>query len=1004
MFSSNIQFYKRIFFLDIVYLVKQMCAFQGKNMFQTPSFILMRLDSRIIQLDWCSELLLISTLSRCYVCDTVKERYRQIGHKLREGEYGACFYVTGDRRDLPSRYEHRGSKTGGAFSSLSADEKFACCEGLQNLKMFCARPGSRLWKVKTDGTVLSTHHFKQALAIPPTNITGPHDMQRVGGSVLEATQNEECGRQSFNFTKLFIIAKKFIFTFKRDGIYILDPDKGSVILWNNSFKDIVDAKTLDDAVYIWTASGRMHALLMLPLDRVLVRLYLRKEYALCAHLCGLHHKYLMELASASSKLQILADLGTKLKDSEVARTIHPLLQQIRKFAREKQNVQRLRSGIFLVENKQFFCSKEGENGESLKSHLCVRSTKEKSRSLSASPESSRRKKNGASRREMKSVSVTSLPELAFRSNGLSTEDGTQPYHRLRAKHDSSGDALVSKSGDSLSSSDSAFHPEGVQVLKELKYSVSWKSLKEKWKMLEGKMKLLNQDTVLEPFDIRPSDYQDAVLDEECSNEHMELVHSYGDKSRPRESHFPVLDVSNITDLCNLFVTCEQSGADKSELVCELLNAICTIYELFIRALLKTDFNIVDDGTVQISKLGRLSNLKSEFNVTGTFPFAYYFADDTVKIIRDEFHLALKTKSLITWLQNRVQDVRLQHTDRLPEHLKDFYSEDAVKLDIILSNIFVVFSELFDPSLMLQYVQTSELSCYYFSLCVILDRYEEGNLYCTGDGTSGQAAYDEMPPPLLLSTIFFMFGVERVETCCKLSKRVSVKDVWYLIMRLLQYAESNGNRESAKSHCYSLFLSYLEKMPASSDCLSKVFSDDHLRLYATVAFEEVNSVANGSCVCGFPVICSKTMLYPDLAKVLVSYYWDSNQGRLIELCKKVPSLWHLILPRKEDGGFSSVLPLIIHLGDTLELEKWLPTMDHDAWSRTLDLLAVFRSGTCVNCGSVFATSKDQLGGMLWSSVGPLMVKALGPHEAVQLMTKYASHIAPGELGVRLVTSF
>ncbi|KDR22801.1 hypothetical protein L798_00714, partial [Zootermopsis nevadensis] len=669
-------------------------AFVGKNMFQTPSFILMRLDSRIIQLDWCSELLLISTLSRCYVCDTVKERYRQIGHKLREGEYGACFYVTGDRRDLPSRYEHRGSKTGGAFSSLSADEKFACCEGLQNLKMFCARPGSRLWKVKTDGTVLSTHHFKQALAIPPTNITGPHDMQRVGGSVLEATQNEECGRQSFNFTKLFIIAKKFIFTFKRDGIYILDPDKGSVILWNNSFKDIVDAKTLDDAVYIWTASGRMHALLMLPLDRVLVRLYLRKEYALCAHLCGLHHKYLMELATASSKLQILADLGTKLKDSEVARTIHPLLQEIRKFAREKQNVQRLRSGIFLVENKQFFCSKEGENGESLKSHLCVRSTKEKSRSLSASPESSRRKKNGASRREMKSVSVTSLPELAFRSNGLSTEDGTQPYHRLRAKHDSSGDALVSKSGDSLSSSDSAFHPEGVQVLKELKYSVSWKSLKEKWKMLE---------------------------------------------------------------------------------------------------------------------------------------------------------------------------------------------------------------------------------------------------------------------------------------------------------------------ESAKSHCYSLFLSYLEKMPASSDCLSKVFSDDHLRLYATVAFEEVNSVANGSCVCGFPVICSKTMLYPDLAKVLVSYYWDSNQGRLIELCKKVPSLWHLILPRKEDGGFSSVLPLIIHLGDTLELEKWLPNMDHAAWSRTLDLLAVFRSGTCVNCGSVFATSKDQLGGMLWSSVGPLMVKALGPHEAVQLMTKYASHIAPGELGVRFFQS-
>lgn len=983
--------------------MKLIYAFQAKNMFQTPSFILMQLDSRIVQLDWCSELLLISTLSRCYICDTVKEQYRQIGHKLREGEYGACFYVAGDYRNLPSRNEHRGSTMSGAFSSLSEGEKFVGCEGVQNLKMFCARPGSRLWEVHIDGTVLSTHHFKQAFAVPPTSITRPNEVQ-LGGSVAETTHNEAWGQQSFNFTKLYIIAKKFIFTFKRNGIYVLDPDKGNVVLWNNSFKDIVDAKTLDDEIYIWMASGQMHAVLMLPVDRVLVRLYLRKQYALCAHLCGLHHNYLMELVPASSKLQILADLGTKLEDSEVARTISPLLQEIGKHSQEKQNVQRLKSGIFLVENMQFFCSKEEGKGESLKSHLYVQSLKEKSRSLSASPESNRRKTNGASQQERKSVSTTSLPELALHSNSVSTEDDTQ-LHRLRAKHNSSGDARVSKSSDSLYSSDSAFPPEGVQVLKELKHSMSWKSLKEKWKILEGKMKLLNQDTVLEPLDIRPSDYQEAVLEEKYSSEDMELVHSCSNKLRHRESHFPILDVSDIIDLCNLLVTYKQNGADKSELVCELLNAIYTIYELFVTALLKTHLSIVDDGIVQISKLCCLSNLKSEFNIISTFPFAHYFTDDMVKIIHDEFHLALKTKYLITWLQHKVQNVGLQHMDQFPKHFKDSYSEDAVKLDIFLSNILVIFSELFDPTLALQCIQTSELSCYYLSLCVILDRYEEGNLYHVGDSTSGQATYDEMPPPLLLSTIFFMFSMERVETCCKLSKQVSVKDVWYLVMRLQQHIEDNeNNKEAARSHCYSLFLSYLEKMPASSDCLSKVFSDDQLRLYVTVAFEELNSVTNGSCVCGFPVASSRTMLYSDLAEVLVSYYWESNQGCLIELCKKVPSLWHLILPRRQNEGFSSVLPLIIHLGDTLELAKWLPCMDHAAWSQTLDHLTTFRSGTCLNCGSVFTTSKDQLGGILWSSVGTLMVKALGPHEAVQLLTKYASHIIPGELGARLVTSF
>lgn len=973
-------------------------------MFQTPSFILMQLDSRVVQLDWCSEMLLVSTLSRCYICDTVKEQYRQIGHKLREGEFGACFFIEGDHHDLPSKYECRGSMMGGTFSSVSEGEKFVDCEGVQNLKMFCARPGSRLWEVHIDGTVLSTHHFKQAFAVPPTCITMPHEMQ-CGDIAGEASQNEVWGQQSFNFTKLYIIAKKFIFTFKRDGIYVLDPDKGSVILWNNSFKDIVDAKTLDDAVYIWMASGHMHAVLMLPVERVLVSLYLRKQYALCAHLCRQHHNYLMELAPTCSKLQILADLATKIEDSEVARTISPLLQEIEKNVHEKQKVQRLKCGIVLVENVQSLCGEEqvGKR-ESLKSGLYIRSLKEKPRSLSASPESNRRKKHGARQQERKSVSTTSLPELACHPDSMSAEDNTQLHHRLCAKYNSSGDVLVSKSSDLLCSSDSGFPSEGVQVLKELKHCVSWKSLKEKWKMLEGRMKLLNQDTVFEPLDVRPSDYQEVVLEEKYSSEDGELVHSCSERLRARLSHFPTLDVSNITDLCHHLVTCEQNGADKSELVCELLSAINSIYELFVTTLLRTDSGIVDDDVIQTSKLCLLSNLKSEFNIIGTFPFVHYFTDDTVKVICDEFHLALKTKYLITWLQHKVTDFGLQHTNQFPEHFKDYYSEDALKLDILLSNILVIFAELFDPMLTLQYIQTSDLSCYFLSLCVILDRYEDGNLCYVGDSTLQQAMYDELPPPLLLSIIFFMFSMKRVETCCKLSKQVSVKDVWYLVMRLQQHLEGNGDKEAMRSHCYSLFLSYLEKMPASSDCLSEVFADDQLRLYVTAAFEELNSVTDESCVCGFPVSSPRTMPFSDLAEVLVSYYWENNQGRLIKLCKNVPSLWHLILPRRGSEGFSSVLPLIIHLGDTLELTKWLPCMDHAAWSQALDLLTTFHAGTCLNCGSVFTTSKDQLAGMSWSSVGPLMVKALGPHEAVQLLIKYASHIIPGELGMRLVTNF
>lgn len=980
-------------------------------MFQTPSFMLMQLDSRIVQLDWCSELLLVSTLSRCYICDSVKEQYRQIGQKLREGEYGACFYAD-DSHDLPSRYEQRSSTMGAAFSSLNEDEKFVGCEGMQNLKMFCARPGSRLWEVHVDGTVLSTHHFKQAFAVPPTSIIRPRNTQtshQEGSSIGETSQNEPWGQQSFNFRKLDVIAKKFLFTFRRNGIYVLDPSKGSVVLWNNSFTDIVDAKTLNDTIYVWTASGNVHALVMSPVDGFLVRLYLHKQYSLCAELCQQYNNYLMELAPTSSKLHLLADLETKLEDDEVARKISPLLQEIGKHVQEKQNAQRLKSGIFLVENVQFHWGRVEEDEEkSLKSYpnvhtLNVSGQKEKSRSLTASPENNWGKKSGSSQQAQKSVSSTSLPELA--GVAVSADDDVL-FHKkafaMAVPCTSNGNHLVSEANSEFracakqSDSESAFPPEALQALKELKQSVSWKSLKEKWQMLEGKMKLLSQDTSCEPLDVRPADYQEGIFEEAQSCESVvELVHSCSEKTRHRTSHFPVLDTSDVINLCNHFVTYEQNGSDSFELICKLLDAVNNIHDLFVTELIKTHCGMADIVL-------QSSDLKSELNIITMFPFAHYFADDIVKIIRDKFHLALQTERVITWLHDRIKEVQLR--DQFPESFKDLYTEDILKVDILVSRILVTFSELFDPVLTLQYIQTSQLHCYYLSLCVILDRYEEGNLSYVGTGVSEHAACGELPPPLLLSTIFFMLRMERIETCCELSERVTVKDVWYLVMRLQQHLEGNGmDKDAARLHCCSLLLTYLEKMPESSDCLSRVFADNELRLYVTAAFVELNSVMGASCVCGFPLLRPRSLLLSGLAEVMVLHHWENNQGCLTELCKKVPSLWRFVLPHKRSEGFSSVLPLVIHLGDTLELGSWLPYMDHADWVKTLELLTTFQAGTCLNCGSVFTISGGQPRGLLWSSVGLLMVKALGPHEAVQLLTKYVRHIKPGELDARLVSS-
>ncbi|KAJ9575060.1 hypothetical protein L9F63_007721, partial [Diploptera punctata] len=676
--------------------VVNISPFTAKNMFQHPTFPLLDLDSRIVQLDWCSELLLVSTVSRCYICDTFKEQYRQIGQKLREGDYGACFYTAGDQSDLPARSEVKQTSVNRSFSSLNEGEKLPGYEGVQNLKIFCSRPGSRLWQVHIDGSVLSTLQFKQAFANPPVEIIRPYktDGNNQEISTLKCGESEISQNQhTFNFTKLFIIANKFVFTYKYDGMCILDPVNGDVILWTNCFEDIIDVKIINDVIYIWTASGNFHSVGMLPLDKFLVRLYLRKQYTLCAQLCVQHSNYLLELVPTSSKLKLLADLGNKLDSTELSIKISPLLEEITKNVQERQNAQRLQSGIFLVGNSQYFWNEESEiedSRESLPScsqvqSLRVDKQKEKSKSLSASPEIVQRKRSWAGNTQKRTASTLSLPDLVV-ENKLELNDPSK----------TSDNAQGSQSNDLVNSSDLTFPPEAIQTFRDLKQNFSWKminakSLKEKWQMLEDKMKLLNLDTNSEPLD----------------------------------------KMRRITN------------------------------NLFVSALMKED------------------------------------KDD---------------------------------------------------------------------------------------LCSII---------------------------------------------CLNGYRI----MWKMVL----------------------------------------------------------------CVCGFPLLNSPMVPYPELAELMVVYYWENSQGRLLEICKSVPSLWHLILPRNKSERF--IISLIIHLENAVELANWMPSLSYQDWDKTLELLVLFRCGTCLNCGNTFTAPNDEVKGISYSSLGSLLMKSLGPHKAIQLLSKYSSHIDPGELDER-----
>ncbi|KAG8183764.1 hypothetical protein JTE90_002402 [Oedothorax gibbosus] len=211
-----------------------------RNIFQVPTTTLMRLDSKVIQLDFAQDHLLVSTLTRCYLCDTNKEQYLTIGKKLREGEYGACFYP-GQRSVDPCT-------------------------------IYSARPGSRLWEVDIKGNVSCTHQFKTALAVKPEKLFTFRNEVNMDEVV------EEYQPQATNFQKILLVWASsedapFVFTWSPQGVYIFDPKRAEVILWCEDIKGIKDVRCLKTDIYVQFTDGRFFKYSLMSVEQGVCRLY-----------------------------------------------------------------------------------------------------------------------------------------------------------------------------------------------------------------------------------------------------------------------------------------------------------------------------------------------------------------------------------------------------------------------------------------------------------------------------------------------------------------------------------------------------------------------------------------------------------------------------------------------------------------------------------------------------------------------------------------------------------
>ncbi|XP_030917943.1 Hermansky-Pudlak syndrome 5 protein isoform X2 [Geospiza fortis] len=251
-----------------------------------PVQIITTVDSRVVQLDYLDGRLLISSLTRTYLCDTEREKFWKIGNKERDGEFGACFFPVGKS------------------------------SGNQQPLIYCARPGSRMWEVNFDGEVQSTHQFKQLLSSPPLPVvTLRQDPHYTGSS---------CSPQSLSFSKLLYLTEHCVVTWTERGIYVFLPQSLQVLLWSE-VKDIQDIAVHKSELFCLHTNGKVVHLSLLLVDRCIERLMRRGFWTLAARVSCLFQN---SIVSCRARKNLPLDKLEHLKSQLDASTQQDLTAQL----------------------------------------------------------------------------------------------------------------------------------------------------------------------------------------------------------------------------------------------------------------------------------------------------------------------------------------------------------------------------------------------------------------------------------------------------------------------------------------------------------------------------------------------------------------------------------------------------------------------------------------------------------------------------------------------------
>ena len=298
------------------------------------------LDSKIVQIDGFNDWLLVSSTFKTILCNNEREEFKQIGNRPRDGAFGACFSV--DFESLE-----------GQQSQLATIDEFEYERLLMdNVKIFCSRPGMRLWQADLNGNILATHQYKNSnfsaeqVKLLPEGTFNPPDL-------MDKTNQ---------FQLVTSLCNVFVFTWNSSGFFIIDPAHSKILFWTNEFNNLVIAtKVVDSSIYVYLRDGRLLELKFYKLQNYALHLCHTENFSKAAEIIKNNREYFLQLLRESQPESLRVFL--KIRDylianelNETLKNLHEVFEEVS--AKKIQNVVILSKNSFNAKEKTDKIKKE----------------------------------------------------------------------------------------------------------------------------------------------------------------------------------------------------------------------------------------------------------------------------------------------------------------------------------------------------------------------------------------------------------------------------------------------------------------------------------------------------------------------------------------------------------------------------------------------------------------------------------------------------------------------